>query len=54
MCCRICGCELGGYVGEVGEGELARVGGVAYAKKADFVLDDVAVLFSASVNSCML
>lgn len=38
----VCLCELGGQVGKVGKSELARVGFVAYAQKAQVVLDDVA------------
>ena len=36
------GCELGGEVGEVGEGEFARVRGVGYGEEADEVADEVA------------
>ena len=43
LCGGICGCEFGGEVREVGEGEFARVGFVADAEEADRVLDRVAV-----------
>lgn len=36
---RVCGGELAGEVGEVGEGELARVGAVCYAEERDVVVD---------------
>ena len=39
LCGGVGSCELGGQVGEVGEGEFARVGFVADAEEADRVLD---------------
>lgn len=44
MCARVCRCEFGRKVREVGEGELARVRLVADAEKADGVLDQVAAV----------
>jgi hypothetical protein len=44
LCARVCRCEFGRKVREVGEGELARVRLVADAEKADRVLDQVAVV----------
>lgn len=35
------GCELAGEVGEVGEGELARVGALANAEEDDVGVDEV-------------
>lgn len=37
----VCGCELAGEVGEVGEGELARVGALADAEEDDVGVDEV-------------
>ena len=36
-------CELGGQVGEVGEGEFAWIRAVAYAEEAEVAFDQVAV-----------
>lgn len=44
------GCEFGGEVGEVGEGEFARVGFIADAEEADRVLDEVAVRMVGGVS----
>jgi hypothetical protein len=41
LCARVCRCEFGGKVREVGEGELARVRLVADAEKANGILDQV-------------
>jgi hypothetical protein len=44
LCARVCRCEFGREVREVGEGELARVRLVADAEKANGVLDQVAAV----------
>jgi hypothetical protein len=40
------GVELGAEVGEVGEGELARVGAVADAEEAELARDEIAAWIS--------
>jgi hypothetical protein len=43
----VCGGEFAGEVGEVCEGEFARVGAVAYAYKAELALDKVAGVYAS-------
>lgn len=50
---RVCGCEFSREVGEVGEGELARVGGVADAEEDDVGIDEVVEGIGASIDASL-